>query len=105
MNSEPKPSKKLVEIRLSALTRVEYTEVVEVPADITKEELEALVDERYENVDGGRFVGDPEYWERATCVAVDCELPNAVPAVMARRAEDGLHVERANEACEHENHS
>lgn len=96
---------KLVEVRLSALTRVEYTEIVEVPADITDYELEALVDGRYDNVDGGAFYDDPEYWERGTCRAVDCETPDAKPSVIALRTEDGLQVVSADEEREHEDHS
>lgn len=95
-NSDPNPATKLVEVRLSALTRVEYTEVVEVPADITPDELDDLVRDRYDKVDGGEYVDDPEYWQRGTCQAVDCDLPNAEPSMMAWRTEDGLHVERAD---------
>lgn len=95
-NSDQKPATKLVELRLSALTRVEYTEVVEVPADITSEELDELVSDRYESVDGGNYSDDPHYWEKGTCEAVDYDLPNAEPSMMAWRTEDGLHVERAD---------
>src|SRR5574337_1436308 len=38
---------RLVEVRLGALVRREYVEVVEVPADITEDELAQLVDRRY----------------------------------------------------------
>lgn len=48
-----KPATRLVEIRLSALTRVEYTEVMEVPANISDDELNDLVNCRYRDVDGG----------------------------------------------------
>lgn len=57
---------KLVRINLAVLTRVEYSEVVEVPSDMTEEELEALVDQRYREVDGGEYWDDSEYWERST---------------------------------------
>lgn len=55
---------KLVRINLAAMTRVEYSEVIEVPADMTADELEALVDQRFEDVDGGDYREDPHYWER-----------------------------------------
>lgn len=97
---EKPPATKLVEVRLSALTRVEYTEVVEVPANITQDELNALVNDRYRQVDGGEYASDPEFWERGTCYAVDSEMPNATPSMMAFRTEHGLHVERADaDAC------
>lgn len=90
------PGTKLVEVRLAALTRVEYMEVVEVPADITPAELDQLVNDRYRLVDGGAYHGDPEYWARATCEAVDTAMPNAVPSVMAFRTAHGLQIERAD---------
>lgn len=95
------PATKLVEVRLSALTRVEYMEVVEVPADIAQEELDDLVNARYRQVDGGEFTSDPEYWERGTCEAVDSDMPDATPTMMAFRTEHGLHIERADAAAQH----
>lgn len=95
-NEQQKYATKLVEVRLAALTRVEYMEVVEVPANITQDELNALVNERYQNVDGGDFTEDSGYWERGTCYAVDSDMPNATPSMMAFRTEHGLHVERAD---------
>lgn len=55
---------KFVNIVLSALTRVEYTEVIEVPADISPDELDRLVDQRYDQVDGGAYLPDPECWQK-----------------------------------------
>lgn len=100
-SSKQKPATKLVEVRLSALTRVEYMEVVEVPADISDDELNDLVNTRYSNVDGGEFQPDPEYWERGSCYAVDSDMPGATPTLMAFRTEHGLHIEPADaQACE-----
>lgn len=65
-----KPATKLVTIQLAARTRVEYSEVVEVPASATQEQIDALVNIRYQDVDGGQYVSDPEYWERATCAGI-----------------------------------
>lgn len=56
---------KIVRITLAALTRVEYSEIVEVPVNMTDEELDALVDMRYDQVDGGEYTDDSEYWERS----------------------------------------
>ncbi|KLR57143.1 hypothetical protein [Diaphorobacter sp. J5-51] len=97
---EQAPATKLVEVRLSALTRVEYMEVVEVPANITQTELDDLVNARYRQVDGGEFTSDPEYWERGTCEAVVTDMPNAVPSMMAFRTAHGLHIERADAAAQ-----
>lgn len=94
------PATKLVEVRLSALTRVEYMEVVEVPVNITQEELDDLVNTRYRQVDGGEFTSVPEYWERGTCEAVETDMPNAVPSMMAFRTAHGLHIERADADAE-----
>lgn len=95
------PATKLVEVRLSALTRVEYMEVVEVPANITQAELAELVNTRYRVVDGAEFTSDPEYWERGTCEVVDSVMPNATPSMMAFRTEHGLHIERADSRSQH----
>lgn len=77
-----KPATKLVTIQLAARTRVEYSEVVEVPASATQEQIDALVDIRYQAVDGGEYVSDPEYWERATC-AVNPEESDGEPSKKA----------------------
>jgi len=58
---------KCVRVRLAALTRVEYTEVIEVPADVTQDQLEQLVNKRYSDVDGGDYVEDDHYWEPGHC--------------------------------------
>ncbi len=58
---------KLVRITLTAQTRMEYTEIVEVPVNMTEHELNVLVAKRYDEVDGTEFVEDPEYWERGYC--------------------------------------
>ena len=97
---EQAPATKLVEVRLSALTRVEYMEVVEVPANITQAELDDLVNARYRQVDGGEFTSDPEYWERGTCEAVETDMPNTAPSMMAFRTAHGLHIERADAAAQ-----
>lgn len=98
--NQPLPATKLVEVRLSAFTRVEYMEVVEVPANITQAELDDLVNARYRQVDGGEFTSDPEYWERGTCEAVVSDMPNAVPSMMAFMTAHGLHIERADAAAQ-----
>lgn len=87
-----KTATKLVEVRLSALTRQEYMEVVEVPVDITLIELNNLVQKRYQAVDGGKFTSDPEYWEQSTCEAVDSDMPTAKASLVASRTAEGSFV-------------
>lgn len=58
---------KRVRVCLSALTRLEYSEVVTVPAETTEAELDDLVKAAYEEVDGSLFSEDVEYWEKGTC--------------------------------------
>lgn len=86
-------STKLVQIRLAALVRLEHTEVVEVPANFNKEELQQLVNRRYQDVDGGEYVSDPDYWERAHCYAATAGEGDE-PTLKATRDGDGLRVER-----------
>lgn len=84
---------KTVEVRLAALTRVEYTERVEVPADITAAELEQIVQERYDAVDGGLYTDDPDYWEQGNCYATDAESNDDKPNVIVRRSRGELVIE------------
>lgn len=56
-----------ITIHLAALTRVEYSETIEVPDDMTKEALDDLVSQRYDDVDGGEYTDDNEYWEQGHC--------------------------------------
>lgn len=90
---------KLVEIRLAALVRVEHTEVIEVPVNITEEELQQLVNERYDKVDGGQYVDDADYWERGHCYATDAQAGD-VPSLMAIRVAGGMRVERTEDRGE-----
>lgn len=56
-----------VRLRLSALTRLEFTKVVDVPEGTTKEELDQMVDDLYEETEGEDYYDDPHYWEKGTC--------------------------------------
>jgi hypothetical protein len=80
---------KKVEIRLAALTRVEYTETLEVPADITETELNELVNQRYRDVDGGCYVDDPDYWERGEGYAQDADEGSPEVSGSVERSESG----------------
>lgn len=63
---------KRVSIRLSALTRREYTEEIAVPVEFDSSVLEHVVADGYEEVDGTEFHEDPDYWEKG-----DCSFDNA----------------------------
>jgi hypothetical protein len=69
------PLFKNVRVNLSSFTRVEYSEVIQVPVDITEEELKDLANRRYTEVDGSDFSDDPDYWETGTveCVSAPSE--------------------------------
>jgi hypothetical protein len=58
---------KKVRIYLAGLTRVEYSEILEVPAGMTTEQLNELVEQRYEDVDGGDYRDDPDSWDQGEC--------------------------------------
>lgn len=91
-----RPATKPMRIKLSACTRVEYNEVIEVPADISQQELQTLLDMRYDQVDGGDYTDDHEYWKRGDCEAVDVEDEDPVPTMAAYRTDKGLWIERAD---------
>ncbi len=56
-----------VRIRLAALTRMEYEEVVEVPDDTPQFKLDALVNDTYDKIEGDEYTEDHEYWEKGHC--------------------------------------
>jgi len=58
---------KQVTIHLAALTRVEYSETVEVPVEFDKELMEEIVLETYDAVDGGEYNDDMDFWEKGNC--------------------------------------
>lgn len=64
---------KLVRIKMSVLTRMEYTEVIAVPADMSDWDLQELADQRYEDVDGGYYVDDGVTWDKGTVECVVAE--------------------------------
>lgn len=79
---------KLVRINLSALTRVEYCEVVEVPASFSEGDIQEVIDTCYKQVDGGAYVDDVEFWEKGECWSEEaCEGEGA--QVIASRTDTG----------------
>lgn len=95
---------KKVLVTLAALTRVEYSEVVEVPADMTEAELDRLVQQRYAVVDGGSYTPDPEYWQRSDLCrhepeeadsVADCALtrgPGSIFTIVALAQSSGVNT-------------
>jgi len=57
---------KNVRVNLAAMLRVEWSAIVAVPDDA---DLEEVVERFYDEIDGGEFYQDPEYWERGMCWA------------------------------------
>lgn len=59
---------KIVQVNLSALTRVYYTEALEVPADMTEAELQNLLNERFHELDWEHYkFAYPDFWKKSTC--------------------------------------
>lgn len=80
---------KKVEITLTATASLQYVEVVEVPADITADELRCLVNDRYTTVGGDEFSLVPGSWDRGDCGALDAP-GGAVASAKAIRVPGGL---------------
>ncbi len=74
---------KKIRINLAALTRVEYSEILEVPSDISNGQLTALVEQRYRDIDGGNFYDDPDYWERGHCYHETVDANEAIDGTVA----------------------
>lgn len=74
MQNQNSTATKKVRITLSALTRVEYSEVVEVPVSYNEDQMNDLANQLYSTLDGGEFNADPDYWERGS---TECALASA----------------------------
>jgi len=55
---------KLVGVNLAALTRVQWYGNVEVPKDMDPDEV---VEKMNDEIDGGEYVDDVDYWEKGHC--------------------------------------
>ena len=65
------PTKK-VRVKLAAFTRVEWSSLpIDVPENATEAQLNELANRFYDGIDGGEYVDDPDYWERASCRVED----------------------------------
>lgn len=85
---------KPITITLSATTRLEYAETIEVPADATHAELDALVAQRYDQVDAGLYVADPDYWRRDRCSHAPAVAEDPLPRLRALRVNGHLVARR-----------
>lgn len=85
---------KTIVVTLAALTRVEYTETLTVPSTFDEDDLLALVDQRWDDVDGGEFQDDPHYWERGNCHAEEADLtePGHNDSIRTVRKVDGQYL-------------
>jgi len=59
--------KKVIRINLSAMTRVTWSGDVEVPNNMSENDLDDMVRYFYDEIDGSEFTEDNEYWERGDC--------------------------------------
>jgi len=57
------PTKK-VRVNLSALTRMEWSAIVEVPITLDADDLDTVARNFYDKIDAGEWHDDPDYWER-----------------------------------------
>ena len=58
---------KVMRVNLAALTRLDWSRLVRVPAEFNDDQLSRVVDGFYDYVDGGDYLPDNEYWERGHC--------------------------------------
>jgi len=56
-----------VRLCLSALTRLEFSKVVEVPDGTTETQLQEMVRDLWDSTDGSEFWDDPDYFEKGHC--------------------------------------
>lgn len=73
-----------VKITLTATVEKRYTEVIQVPADMTDAELNALANQRYNVVGADEFAEDPHSWEFGSLNTVAAE-PSEIATLAAFR--------------------
>lgn len=62
---------KLVQVELAALTRVCWGALVRVPAHFGDEELAEVAERFYQEIDGGEYQDDTEFWDKGTCYSTE----------------------------------
>ena len=83
---------RLVRVCLGALTRVEWSAVVEVPRNITEDQRTALADQFYEDVDGGDYLPDDHFWDRGESSVEPVQANDSEPPRYRVRIVDGAYV-------------
>jgi len=92
---------KLVRVNLAAMTRVEWSGVVRVPADVGKGEYEELARQMYDTVDGDEWQADTEFWDRGTCYGEDIDELEEHEAIAYIQTEDGDLVAAEQKGVKH----
>lgn len=82
---------KAVQVILTATTSVEYREVIQVPADFSDEELNKLVNQRYDAVCASQYLPVVDMWDRGDC-STDAAMPGATPDAQVVRVDGGFNV-------------
>lgn len=100
-----KPKTKLVTLHLYKVTRRKFTEVIEVPENISPGELKLLAEGRFEAVGSERFYQDKQYRKREVFLS-DEGLKRGInqPSLIALRDTEGNMVLRAKEVPEPSSH-
>ncbi|HGM8086376.1 TPA: hypothetical protein ACKP9S_002733 [Pseudomonas aeruginosa] len=96
-----KPKTKLVTLHLYKVTRRKFTEVIEVPENISPGELKLLAEGRFEAVGSERFYQDKQYRKREVFFS-DEGLKRGInlPSLIALRDTEGNMVLRVKEMSE-----
>lgn len=68
--SKKKMKTKKVFVMMGALVRREWSHVVEVPADMSNDEV---VEKLSADLDGSEYEDDPEFWEDGLCYAEEAK--------------------------------
>lgn len=86
------PPTRVIRIDFKARTLAEYSETMVVPLDATEAEIMALLDRRYELLDGSDFLPDTEYFERGVTEFESAGHEDSTPLVIATRVDGKLHM-------------
>lgn len=88
MTETVKPETKRIRIMLGAMTRAEWSALVEVPKNMKRDELTDLVARFYDDIDGTEFTDDNEFWDKGECTYEHTDDDGPPEFVVTRDPED-----------------
>lgn len=90
---QAKPTTKIVSVTTTLFKCFEHTEFIEVPASMSKADMQALVKQRSEEGDPSGYVENVENTKRGPASSKVVDEATSTPTLMAWMTPRGIHVE------------